>query len=315
TELVQAGGTEPQAAADVAADADAAIVVVGYTAQDEGEYVGSFDPALATLYPPEPEPGAFEELARVWDAGPQDVGGDRTSLRLHPEDEAVIRAVAEVNPRVVVVLVAGSAVITEGWGHLVPGVLVGWYAGMEGGHALADVLLGRAQPGGRLPFAVPRDEADLPPFERDATSVVYDRWHGQRRLDRDGVEAAYPLGFGLAYTTFEIGEVEVRPAAGGGLEVHAVVANTGGREGAHVVQVYVTRPALVDRPAERFLAAFARVEVPAGESRAVRVDVPPERLAVRHGPGDWRVPSGRYRVDVGADAADRKGGRIDLDLP
>jgi beta-glucosidase len=276
--------------------------------------VGSFDPALAVLYPPEPEPGALEELARVWNEGPQFVGGDRNSLRLHPDDEAMIRAVAAVNPRTVVVLVAGSAVVTEAWRHEVPAVVVGWYAGMEGGRALADVLLGRAEPGGRLPFAVPQNEADLPPFERTATSVVYDRWHGQRRLDREGIAAAYPLGFGLSYTTFTIGDVAVL-AQGGGVGVSAVVTNTGGRAGGHVVQVYVTRPEAAGRPAERFLAGFARVEVPAGEHRSVRIDVPAERLAVRQGPRDWRLLPGSYRFDVGANAADPESTAITLDLP
>jgi beta-glucosidase len=313
-EIVGPESGSPEAAAAAATGADAAVVVVGYTSQDEGEYVGSFDPALATLYPPEPEPGAFAELARVWEAGPQDVGGDRTSLRLHAEDEALIRAVAAANPRTVVVLVAGSAVVTEAWRGEVPAVLVAWYAGMEGGHALADVLLGSRDPGGRLPFALPRDEADLPPFERNATNVVYDRWHGQRRLDRDGVAAAHPLGFGLSYTTFATGGVDVRAAADG-VEVQAVVANTGERAGGHVVQVYVTRPEAAGRPAERFLAGFARVEVPAGERRDVRIDVPRDRLAVRHGPGDWRVTPGSYRFDVGASAADPEGTAMALDLP
>jgi beta-glucosidase len=226
----------------------------------------------------------------------------------------VIRAVAAANPRTVVVLVAGSAVVTEAWQGEVRAVLVAWYAGMEGGHALADVLLGSREPGGRLPFALPRDEADLPPFERNATSVVYDRWHGQRRLDRDGVATAHPLGFGLSYTTFAIGGVDVRAAAEG-VEVQAVVANTGERAGGHVVQVYVTRPEAAGRPAERFLAGFARVEVPAGERRDVWIDVPRDRLAVRHAPGDWRVTPGSYRFDVGASAADPEGTATALDLP
>ncbi len=186
----------------------------------------------------------------------------------------------------------------------------GWRAGTRSPTSCS----GSREPGGRLPFALPRDEADLPPFERNATSVVYDRWHGQRRLDRDGVAAAHPLGFGLSYTTFAIGGVDVRAAADG-VEVQAVVANTGERAGGHVVQVYVTRPEAAGRPAERFLAGFARVEVPAGERRDVRIDVPRDRLAVRHGPGDWRVTPGSYRFDVGASAADPEGTATALDLP
>jgi hypothetical protein len=69
--------------------------------------------------------------------------------------------------------------------------------------------LGTSEPGGRLPFVVPCNEADLPPYDKNATTVTYDRWHGQRLLDRDGKAPAYPLGFGLTYTSFTVDEVEV----------------------------------------------------------------------------------------------------------
>jgi beta-glucosidase len=225
-----------------------------------------------------------------------------------------VRAVAAANPRTVVVVISGASVVMEAWRHDVPAVLLAWYPGMEGGRALADVLLGHAGPGGRLPCVVPRSEADLPPFDRDATRVVYDRWHGQRRLDRDRVAAAYPLGFGLAYTTFTIGDVEVR-STDGGVSIDALVANTGDRDGGHVVQVYARRPEAPGRPAERFLAGFARVECAAGERQKVRIEVPRERLAVRHGRSDWRVLPGTYRFDIGAHAADPDGTSVRLDLP
>ncbi len=304
-EVTHADGDDVASAAAAAAGADVAVVVVGYTAEDEGEYVGSFDPDLARLYPPSQDPDALEELARVWEEGPQFVGGDRASLRLHAGDEALVRAVAAANPRTVVVVLAGSAVVTAGWDTSVPAVLLAWYPGMEGGSALADVLLGTAEPGGRLPFAVPRDEADLPPFDRNATQVVYDRWHGQRRLDRDGTAAAYPLGFGLSYTTFAIRDVGVTPRPESAvLEVTATVENTGSRPGGHVVQVYARRPdGGADGP-ERFLVGFVRAEAQAGERVPVRVDVPYQRLSTRVGPGDWALPPGPYRIDVGASAAD-----------
>jgi beta-glucosidase len=292
-----------QAGVSEVATADAAVVVVGYTAEDEGEYVGSFDPSLATLYPPTEDPHALSELARVWDAGPQLIGGDRDSLRLHPADVALIHEVSAANPRTVVVVMAGAAVAMEEWRHDVPAILMAWYPGMEGGAALADVLLGTSEPGGRLPFAVPRDEADLPPFDTNATTVTYDRWHGQRRLDRDGKAAAYPLGFGLSYTSFTLADVSVVVAGDGSvgdaLQVTATVENTGGRQGGHVVQVYASRPV-----GERFLAGFARVDCPPGERVPVRIEVPLQRLATRRGPGRWEVPAGEYRIDVGASAAD-----------
>ena len=91
---------------------------------------------------------------------------------------------------------AAGAVMSEAWRRLVPAVMVMWYAGMEGGHAFADVLSGRHNPSGRLPFSVPTSEDHLPSFDRDATSITYDRFHGQRLLDRLGVEAAYPKASG-----------------------------------------------------------------------------------------------------------------------
>jgi beta-glucosidase len=305
---------DADSAATHAGQADAAIVVVGYTAQDEGEYVGSFDPELARLYPPADDPEALDELARVWDAGPQSVGGDRDSLRLHPDDEALIRAVAAANPRTVVVLMAGAAVTMEAWRQEVPAILMAWYPGMAGGTALADVLFGDREPGGRLPCVIPRDEADLPPFDKDATTAVYDRWYGQRRLDRDGVAPAYPLGFGLSYTTLAIDDVDVAPGPER-LEVRATVANTGERDGGHVVQVYATRPPDEAGHRERFLAGFVRVEVAPGARAPVRIEVPLRRLAVRTGPGRWEVPAGPYRIDVGASAGDPAALTTTVELP
>ena len=102
-----------------------------------------------------------------------------------------------------------------------------WYAGMEGGHALADVLRGAQNPSGRLPFSIPTSEAHLPLFDRDATAITYDHFHGQRLLDRLGVGAAFPHGFGLSYTTYEVRRAEVRPAEAGRYAVSVEVANTG----------------------------------------------------------------------------------------
>ena len=291
--------------------ADAAVVVVGYTAADEGEFVGSFDADLATLYPPADDPAALAELARAWDAGPQSIGGDRDSLRLHPQDEQLIRTVAAANPRTVVVVVAGAAVTMEAWRQQVPAILLGWYSGMEGGAALADVLLGDREPGGRLPFAVPRDEADLPPFDQDASTVTYDRWHGQRLLDRTGTAAAYPLGFGLSYTSFTLSDASAA-VHGDVLTVRATVANTGDRPGGHVVQAYATRPD--PDGLDRFLVGFDRVEVAPGDRAPATIEVPLRRLAVRAG-GGWRLPPGPYRLDVAGHAADPGALTLTVDLP
>ena len=197
---------------------------------------------------------------------PFTAGGDRAVLTLRRFDEDLIRAVADTNPRTIVAIVAGSAVMTEAWRDRVPATLMMWYAGMEGGHALADVLSGKANPSGRLPFSVPASTEHLPYFDRDATSIVYDRFHGQRLLDRLGVAAAYPHGFGLSYTTFEITDALVTDRATDAIVVQVTVRNTGEHDGHHVVQVYGRRNT-GSYAGEHFLAGFAAIELPRAARR------------------------------------------------
>ena len=197
-------GSRAQKAAELAAGADAAIVVAGYDYRDEGEYVGQFPPAAFKGLLPRPPlrllPKALYAAARVR-RGKAGIGsgGDRRTLTLHADDEALIETVAAANPRTIVVLVCGSAVLMERWRHAVPAILFLWYAGMEGGNALADIILGREKPTGRLPFAIPTSADHLPPFDPDAQIVEYGALHGQSLLDHLGVPAAYPYGHGLAY--------------------------------------------------------------------------------------------------------------------
>ena len=151
---------------------------------------------------------------------------------------------AAANPRTVVAIVAAGAVHHRGVARTRSrATLLMWYAGMEGGHALADVLTGRHNPSGRLPFSIPTSEEHLPFFDRDATSITYDRFHGQRLLDRLGVEPAFPHGFGLSYTTLLDRRGRGRRSTTGddGPRLRVTVRNTGDRDGRHVVQVYGRR--------------------------------------------------------------------------
>jgi len=206
-EVTYDDGSDPHRAAGVASDADAVVMVVGYTHADEGENVAVDMPKEVTSqFPPlPPELGeafasAFAPTGSADGEGPGiRQGGDRETLTLHGEDEALIAAVAEANGRVVVSLMCSSAVLMERWRHRVAGILVLWYPGMEGGHAFADIVLGHESPTGRLPFAIPTSEDHLPPFDRHATTIEYGPLHGQKLLDHLGVEAAYPFGFGLTW--------------------------------------------------------------------------------------------------------------------
>jgi beta-glucosidase len=142
--------------------------------------------------------------------------------------------------------------------------------------------------------------------------LTYDRWHGQRLLHRDGKQAAYPLGFGLAYTTFTLDGVQVTLDRDAGvLQVRATVENTGTRPGAHLVQVYATRPELEDR----FLVGFARAYADPAQRVPVEIDVPLDRLATWQGPADWTVTRGAYHMHVGASSADSATVSSPVDLP
>ncbi len=262
-------------------DADVVVAVVGLTHADEGEFIGA-TPELNHLLPPPDDPAdveAFQEeiaAAAAIEAPPHVVargrgfaeGGDRRSLRLADDDVALIRAVTAAHPRVVVVVMAGSAVVMSEWDHLVPAVVQVWYPGMEGGHAVADVLLGRVDASGRLPFSVPADEAHLPAFDPDADAVAYDGWHGWWHLERAGHDPAYPFGFGLSYTSFALDDVRAT-TADGDVTVEVAVRNTGTRPGSDVVGLYAR--AADDRPR---LLAFARVEVEPGATAVARLVAP-----------------------------------------
>jgi beta-glucosidase len=248
--------------------ADVAVVVVGSTHRDEGEYM----PARRG-------------------------GGDRRSLSLHAHDEALIRTVGAANPRTVVVLIGGSAIVTDSWRDQVGAVLMAWYPGMEGGHALARVLFGEVAPGGRLPSTWPRGAEQLPPFDPDARTVRYGPLHGYRLMEATGRSPAFPFGFGLSYTTFELGRVAARRTADGHVRLTVPVVNTGTREADEVVQVYLDEALGSDPRPLRTLRAFRRVTVAPGTMTNVAFDLAPEVLARATG-----APGERVRLHVGRDA-------------
>jgi beta-glucosidase len=294
--------------ASVAAGADLALVVVGYTEADEGEFidpattsklVGLFPPADHPLcgFPPGYEaPAAAEGVPPVDEARKFSFGGDRDSLRLHEADEALIRAVAAQGTRVVVAVMAGSAVVMP-WLDDVSAALMLWYPGMEGGHALADVLLGEKEPGGRLPFAIPEDESQLVEFDKDASTQEYGLLHGQWWLDAQGTKPRLPFGHGLGYTSFSLGQAR---AEGDGVSVR--VENTGERAGKAVVQVYGSVPgSSYERPPRR-LVGFRSLSLAAGAASHVHVPIDRPLLDLRID-GKWLREELPIVLRVGFDAA------------
>ena len=226
-------------------------------------------------------------------------GLDRSTLALHPAQVEVLRAVAEVNPRTVVVL-AGGGVVEMPWLGDARAVVHGHLAGQAGAGGLLDVLTGAVNPSGHLAETVPVALADTPTadaFPATGRTAEYREglYVGYRYYTSAGVPVTFPFGYGLSYTTFAHSDLTATPDA-----ASVTVTNTGDRAGADVVQVYVARVSDgVHRPA-RTLAGFARVELEPGESTTVTVRL--GDAAFRHwdvATGAWQVEQGTWRVLAG----------------
>jgi beta-glucosidase len=294
--------------------ADVVVLVVGYTHADEGEYI---DPEtfqdFAPLFPVPSEEDVAVMEKTIQNMSEEQVGefspgGDRDQLTLHPEDEKLIQTIAAVNPRVVVAVMGGSGVIMEAWRERVPAILMLWYPGMEGGHALADILLGRVNPSGKLPLVLPKHAQDLPFFDKDATEIEYDLWHGYRKIERDGHTPAFPFGFGLSYTSYRYANLALAQDQLGPsdtLQVSLEVSNTGTYAGEEVVQLYVSAIGSAVERAPKELEAFTRVALQPGETKSVQLDVPVSRLAYYdESEADFVVEPLEYELFVGAHSLD-----------
>lgn len=289
------------AAAASARQADATIVVVGYTADDEGEYIpGDISLGQDGSHASDEAVAAQNQIG----GGRFARGGDRSDITLPPDQIALIEAAAASDKPVVVVIVAGSAVLVESWRERVSAILQTFYSGMEGGTALVRLLFGEVSPSGRLPFTVARAPEHYPFFDRDADAIEYGYWHGYAKFEDDGVEPRYAFGHGLSYSRFEHRALAVL-RAGDRIDVSVVVRNVGPVAAAEVVQCYVGFPGGVQPRPARSLKAFARVHLQPGDTSVVRMAIPLADLRYRdphlH---DWRLESGRHHVLVARSAAD-----------
>ncbi len=235
-------------------------------------------------------------------------GFDRTSLALPGRQDDLVRAVAAVNPRTIVVVNSGAPVLLP-WRDQVAVVLATWFSGQEFGAALADVLSGDTEPGGRLPVTWPATEEQLPV---SMVTPVNGRLHydegihvGHRAWLRSGAEPAYPFGSGLGYTTWHLSSdaASLAVRAADDLTVDLQVENTGERAGKIVVQAYLERvsPSEIDRPV-RWLAGFVTTELEAGTSAPVTVAIDGRRFA--HWDGAWVTEPGEYRLSLGYSVID-----------
>ncbi|MDG4857562.1 glycoside hydrolase family 3 C-terminal domain-containing protein, partial [Streptomyces sp. T-3] len=224
-------------------------------------------------------------------------GFDRTDLRLPGRQDDLVRAVAAANPNTVVVVNAGSPVELP-WREDVAAVLLSWFPGQEGGAALADVLLGAEEPGGRLPTTW-GSLADAPVTEVTPADgeVPYTEglFIGYRAWEKSGATPSYPFGHGLGYTDWTYDSLEATPDT-----ATVRITNSGTRTGREVVQIYLVAPAedRVERPARR-LAGFASVEAGPGESVEVRIELPGRAFEIwDEALNSWTFVSGAYEVQA-----------------
>jgi beta-glucosidase len=289
-EVVRCGGCKPEKALKAAAGSDYAVVCVGSDHRQEGEFMSSL---------------GGEQRRK-----PRNVGGDRASLKLPPEDVALVRALCKTGKKVIVYIMGGSAYLLEDILEAGPqAILMGFYAGLEGGNALADILSGRVNPGGRLPFTVAKREEDYPPFLRvrdEAREIEYGYYHGYTLLDKKGKQARFPFGFGMSYTSFAFEDL-CAEATAEGILARLTVRNTGKRAGAAVAQFYAGSARTdTDRPVKQ-LKGFRRVELEPGESREVREVLPWTDLRFYDPDAKRWALDREYIVYAGADAQEAMG--------
>jgi beta-glucosidase len=219
-------------------------------------------------------------------------GVDRENLALPGRQDELVARVAEANPRTVVVVNAGAPVLLP-WAGDVAAILLAWFPGQEFGNALADVLTGAAEPGGRLPTTWPSSEEGLPSTRPRDGVLPYEEglFVGYRAFERDGRESLFPFGHGLGYTSWEYLSVEPRDG-----HVAVRLRNRGERRGREVVQVYASKPdSAIERP-PRWLAGFAIAEADPGEEVEVQVRIEPR--ALQHWDGGWTTEPGDFRFEA-----------------
>jgi len=224
------------------------------------------------------------------------------SVQLPGKQPKLINELAKVNPNVIVVLESGGIVALEQCFNSIRGLIYAFYPGLEGGNAIADVLFGNVNPGGKLPVTMPRNDDQLPAWsDLNFTNDVVDGF-GYRRFDSRGWVPQYPFGYGLSYTTFDYGNLTVTPAVASGdtsILVSVNVTNTGERTGDEVVQLYLSFDATVAMPVKQ-LRGFKRIALTPGQTKTVTFTLGPEELSFWSICDDsFRVEAGTYTVRVG----------------
>ncbi|MFB5676279.1 glycoside hydrolase family 3 C-terminal domain-containing protein [Paenibacillus terreus] len=241
---------------------------------------------------------------------------DRSDLELPNNQDRLIKAVAAVNPKTIVVQMSGRAVEMDGWQHDVPAIIQAWYAGQEQGSALAHILFGDVNPSGKLPVTFPVNEKATPVSSEAQFPGINGNGDysegidvGYRGYEKEGIKPAFAFGYGLSYTTFNYSNLKTKADKSGKkestVEVSLNLRNTGKVSGSEVVQVYTGKlPAPVDTPPKQ-LAGFAKIKLEPGKQQRVTIQLDNKALSYWDEKSDqWVMPSGEVPIYVGSSSAD-----------
>jgi beta-glucosidase len=260
-------------------------------------------------------------LAVGFNSASESEGGDR-SFELPVGQQQLIDQVAALGKKTIVVITSGGSVDVSPWKDKIQGILASWYAGEEGGNAVARLLFGESNPSGHLPISWEKKITDNPSFnsyypDAGTNKIVYRDgvFVGYRGYEHARVEPLFPFGFGLSYTTFSFTNLKSIPTGDGRFSVTFDVANTGDRAGATVAQLYVAESSpTVPRPPKE-LKQFERVMLQPGETRHVSVELGPRSFSFYDvNAAVWRANAGNYNLMLGDSSANIQQ-KITIQLP
>ncbi|MHA2425520.1 MAG: beta-glucosidase [Candidatus Thorarchaeota archaeon] len=255
---------------------------------------------------------------------------DRSQLELPEKQVKLILDTVEMNPNTIVVIVAGSPIVMDPWLEQVPVVLLPWYSGMEGGRVIANVLFGDANPSGKLPISFPRKLSDSPAHSTgsprtypgdEEKNVYYEEGLlvGYRWFDAKEIDPLFPFGFGLSYSTFEIGKIELESnnlsSPQDRLTMNVELSNLGKTAGSEIIQVYSTDvESSVQRP-KKELVGFSKTSIKPDERKEIPIEIRAKDLAYFDiEKSDWKIEGGEFELHIGHSSRDiRQSTKISYD--
>ena len=282
--------TDIPAAVKAAQDAEVAIVVLGgSSARDfKTEYL---ETGAATVSSKD------DNILSDMESGE---GYDRASLDLMGKQLELLQAVEATGTPTILVLITGRPLLINWPAKHIPAILDAWYPGSQGGHALADVLIGEYNPAGRLPISIPRSVGQTP--------VYYNHWWPKRRdYVEESASALYAFGHGLSYTTFDYSDLKISQSGTGTdklIEVSVTVKNTGAQAGDEVVQLYLRDVVSSVVTPVKQLRGFERIHLAKGESKTLTFTLTPEELALYNADMEQVTEAGEFEVQIGASSRD-----------